>query len=83
MTKDELLSILDNTRKIKPQSKAIKEELLCLINDSDFPNLTNIWNLAEELNRKEDITIHEMNDIWTALNEMESDGKCWLAGFDH
>lgn len=81
MNEEQLIDILNKTRYDLPHSKSIKLEFLELLCVGQCPDLTDIWNLAEKLSRFEQITIHEMNDIWLALSEMEKDGKCTLADF--
>ena len=84
MNDERLIDILNKTRHERPHYKGIKTELLNLFSVSNcpLPDLTDVWNLAEELSRKEQITIHEMNDTWKALNEMMDEGKCTLADFE-
>ena len=82
MNEEQLIDILNKTRYERPHSKSIKTELLNLLCVSNCPDLTDVWNLAELLSRREQITIYEMNDVWCALSEMEKEGKCTLADFE-
>lgn len=81
MNEEQLIDILNKTRHERPHYKGIKTELLNLFSVSNCPDLTDVWNLAEELSRNEQITIYEMNDTWKALDEMMNEGKCTLADF--
>lgn len=81
VTEESLIDILDMARHSPPQSNGIKKQLLSMLDCDNCPNLTYVWNLAELLSRREQITVYEMNNIWRALSEMQKDNKCELSDF--
>lgn len=74
-----LIYLIGKMRKSPKKRSLVKNKILDLFGDnSNYPDLTDVWNLAEKLSRMERITIWEMNEIWGALSELKEEGKCKL-----
>lgn len=82
MTDKQLISLLNDTRHEASQYQAIKNELLGLFCINNCPDLTDIWNLAANLFRKDQITIYEVSNVWKGLDEMRKENKCILDIFN-
>ena len=76
---EKLINLLNEIKESKEQVKDLAEKLLILFGVGNCPDLSDIWNMAVDLNCENKINIFEMNNIWGALELLEKQGHCYLA----
>lgn len=82
MNEERLIDLLNETRRSSDQIGQIANKLLGLFCVSNCPDLTDVWNLAVQLERKGQISVYEMNKVWGALRFLQVNDKCTIAESD-